>query len=186
MQCFLKASPCPETSLHKTASVSIAAKSPDIFMDLFCHCCGKHSGVRSRISHQLFFVQLLDNLQVSSGLILNQLGALILKLRQVIKKRRIFRFPFSSPCKLQTLPAGAVSSQIYGSAPLRLLSSLNPFSLYKFRRLEIAGSLHRPPFSLESSFAWHAYEATHPVKGRLHKARGSPVPCALPCPAHRS
>ena len=74
---------------------SIRLKSRKIFSDFLCHRRRKHSGVRSRVGDQLFFVELLNHPQ---GLVRAQLkppGALVLQLRQVKKKGRIFLFLLS-------------------------------------------------------------------------------------------
>ena len=61
----------------------ISLQSADILIDLLAHCRRQHPCIGSRIGHQLLLIQFLYDLQCLIRADLEQLGAHILKLRQV-------------------------------------------------------------------------------------------------------
>ena len=153
----------------------IFGKPVQVAADLLCHCCGKDPGVRPGISHQLFLVEFLDDPERLIRTDLKAFGTVILKLRQVIEKRRIFLLLLL----LNGLdPAG--ERLFLGQIPdqfLRLLPFLEPVLLVQVKRLEIPGAPDRPPLPLKGvSRRIHGTE--HPVEGGLYE-----IP-DLPFPAH--
>ena len=75
---------------RKGFSVHIAPKAADVLMYFFCHRSGEHTGIGPWIGDHFFLIQFLDNLQGLIRADLKHAGAVILKLCQIIEKRRIF------------------------------------------------------------------------------------------------
>ena len=134
----------------------IAFQSADVPSDLLRHSRGKHAGVRSGIGGQLLFIKLLGDPQRLIGTEFKEAGAVVLQLRQIIEKGRVFLLLF--PFDLFDRRGFLIGLQKIDQR-LRAFLFQEAVFLVKKRRLIPGGALHRPPLSLEGLWC---------VGGRLH------------------
>ena len=160
--------------LHETARIVKSRKSADIFIDFLGHCRGKDSGIGSRVSHQLFFVELLDDFQRLVRTDFQISGTLILKLREVIEKRWIFCLPFLFHA-LQNCLQGLIFLQNTDQF-LRILLFLETIFLVKLRGLVPVRALNCPKFSRKLLSIAEALCSYHAVEGRFHEIPDLPFP----------
>ena len=169
----------------------IAFQSADVPSDLLRHRRRKHAGVRSGISGQLLFIKLLGDPQRLVGTELKEAGAVVLQLRQIIEKGRVFLLFF--PLDLFDRRGFLIGLQKIDQR-LRAFLFQETVFLVKKRRLIPGGAFHRPPLSLEGLWCVggrpHAggnlraggrlpsqgEGCRHPVKGGFDKLADLPLP----------
>ena len=76
--------------VRKALCRRISFEFVQIFVDLFCDGCRQYSCVRSRICRELFFIQVLRDLQRLIRADLEAFGALSLQFRQIEEQGRLF------------------------------------------------------------------------------------------------
>ncbi len=159
---------------------SVAPQSADVLMYLLGHCRGQHSGICPRIGNHLFLIQLLNYPQSLIGTNLEELGAVILQLRQVVEQGRILVLLFPADALHQNIAHRRFFQM--RDQPLRVRLFLKAILLVelwrtipgRFRRLG-SGASHRAPFPLET-LVLKPEIPQHPVKGSLHKGPDLPLP----------
>ena len=132
---------------RKTFGWFKSTQSLKILMDLFCHRSGKHSGIGSRVGHQLFLIQFLHNLQGLIRADFKQPGTFILKFCQIKKQWWIlifiFPFDFFHNC-LKWLCLGKYTNQFF-----RIFFLFEPIFFVQLRRLIPGRSFHCPEFPFQ-------------------------------------
>ena len=157
----------------KDSRRSISLQSSDILMNLLGNGAGKHPGVGSWISHKLFFVELLDNAQGLIRADFKVLGTVILKLCQIIEKRRVLVLLLPLYALHQNLPH-RLFLQV-GDQRLCIRFFPETVLLVELGRQIKRRSFHGAPFS-RKTLILKLEIAQNPVKGSLYKGADLPLP----------
>jgi len=132
----------------RSSCLLIISKAGNILIYLLGNCCRQHSGIRSRIRHQFLLIKLLHDPECFIRTDLKELGADVLKLRQVKKKGRILVFFFSLHF-LHGTGKGLVHHQLIDQH-LGMFFFLETIFFIKIRGLEITAAFHSPPLSVKT------------------------------------
>ena len=153
--------------LCKGSSRRILHKPLKIPVDLLCHRTGQHSGIRSRIGHQLLFIQFLRKLQRFIRTDLKTFRTFVLKFCQVIQKGRITRLLL--PLHRQNQRFLRNDSLQFPNQRFCIFFFLKAVFFIQQRRLIVGAAFHCPPFT-GKPLSCQLLNQKHPVKRRLYKA----------------